>query len=169
MKTLLLTLALSLAGGAETLGTLSQISADRVTFLEGLETHTYQVPADLARRLAQRGLGSRWEYHADGYQLPAAIDRGNDQSIQMAMQTLDHFVSAINHQQWPAALNIMSTRPAHSIATFFAQHTLSPHYSDWLVLELRPDRIVFDTQPTRFSNEFTLIQQNFRWLIESFR
>lgn len=187
MKTLLLLLALGLSASAETLGTLGQVSGGHATFLEGSESHTYGVPAELARRLSGRGPGSRWEYNPEGTLVSAAIDRGNDTNVQAAMQTLGQFVDAVNQQQWPAAAACM---PAHHpsaarLPAAFARYTLSPHTGDWALLESRPDQIVlrilstqggvFDdsfettTSPTTYTNQFTLTRQGYRWLIDSFR
>lgn len=174
-------LALSLSGLAETLGTLGQIQAGRATFLEGSEAHTYEVPADLARRLEARGLGSRWEYSALGSKLAAALERGSDSNVSAAMQTLSQFVRAINGQKWPEAAKL--TAPAQtpdSLAGAWARYTLSPHVRDWALLELKPNRVVLSIQSTQgafydeasgtlFTNEFTLVQQGYRWYLESSR
>lgn len=185
MKTLLLALALTLSATAETLGTLGQVNNITATFLEGSEAHTYAIPPELARRLAQRGPGSRWEYNPEGSQIQTALDRGNDANVQAAMQTLSQFVNAVNKQQWPAAQACLPARTAANPQTYFAKHTLSPHPGDWTLKASKPDQIVlkilstrggiydegYDTtsSPTAYTNEFTLTRQGYRWLIESFR
>lgn len=187
MKSLLVYLALTLGAGAETLGVLGHVSDGRATFLEGSQARTYGIPTELARRLAQRGVGSRWEYNPEGSLVQAALDRGNDSNVQAALQTLAQFVTAVNGQQWPSAAACMPARSpaAVELASFFARHTISPDRSDWSLSKLLDDQIqvkihsiqggVFDdgfetsTSPTDFSNEFTLRRTGYRWKIESFR
>ena len=179
MKTLLLGLALSLAAAAQTLGTLGQVTTSTATFLEGSEAHSYGIPPDLSRRLAQRGLGSRWEYSPQGTLIQSAIDRGNDANVQSAMQILGQFVQAINDQQWPGAQACLVHTTANP-QTVFARHTLSPHPSDWTLIESRPDQMMLkihstqgaldeDGSTNQYVNHFTLTRQGYRWLIESFR
>lgn len=187
VKSLLVYLALTLGAGAETLGVLGHVSNGRATFLEGPEARTYGIPTDLARRLTQRGLGSRWEYNPEGSRVQAALDRGNDSNVQAALQALGQFVTAVNGQQWTGAAAFMpaGSPAASELATFFARHTLSPDRSDWALSRLLDDQIVikihsvqggvFDdgletsTSPTDYSNEFTLTRTGYRWQVESYR
>lgn len=179
MKTLLLALALSLSAAAQTLGTLGKTTSTTATFLEAGEAHSYGIPPELAQRLAQRGLGSRWEYSPQGTLIQSAIDRGNDANVQSAMQTLSQFVQAVNNQQWPGAQACLALSNA-TPQTVFARHTLSPHPSDWTLLEYQPERMVLKIHSTQgaldeygdtnqYVNHFTLTRQGYRWLIESFR
>lgn len=181
MKTVLLLLALSLGAGAQTLGTLSHIHNGRAVLLEGSQPQTYEVPPDLARLLKARGIGSRWEYEPMPGQIHEAIDRGNDREVQTALQTLNQFVQAVNAQQWEKAQKLS----AQPLPGPFAQHTLSAQRSDWSLTGSKPGRITLKIQTTQgsiynatndwpedpqtFTNEFTLVQQDNRWTIESFR
>lgn len=186
MKVWLLLVWLALPLAAQTLGMLTRLSPNQAEFRMGPDLQRFELGADLHHKLSAHGLGSRWKLWSNGPALTSAIYDGTDRDLAAGLETLALFIRRINDSQWRPAYALLRPGLAslEQFTAFWAEHTLSPHQSDWCLAgveagrlevliystrgELEPNTLV-SWQGTVFENRIILARQGTGWLVSEYR